>query len=891
MRWRLERIIGTSGTWGRRARLSLVVSLAAGLLASADAPGDSTEPARPSVVGMVLPSAPDVPPGTVPREPEGALTLARQRASEGDHAGVVSALTPWLESRKGAGRERVAGTLLLGLAHMELGNWNLASAAFYRVRASDSPLSSYGAWYEATVDHKRGRHMSAASICRQYRTRWPDGPEADDCLLLIGDASAMAGQRGASLAAYQEYLETHPDTPRKEEIRLGIALATAVVSPRQAIPLLQDLVLSHSWHSTALSAQKALDELGRAGMDVALPTDIRTKMRLCESERRCGRFDEAWALFQEIAAASSDDPEAAAWVEQNEDRVAQATRRYEVYAASLERAYPDQPSGDLAWRIFVAWSREGEWARAVEWARKAKTAHPTHARWRRTTEEVAWAETLAGNYPEARALWEQLIRHGGKTGQDARFYAAFSAYRAGDLPGAEAALSAIASREGDWQVAAAYWRARTRDAAGDKEGAEADRALVRARDRHGWYRLLLETAPPPTHDERWLARDGRWHGPLRGSLPEWEVPESRPLLALGVRTRAGGSASEERQGASDLPPDPSPRWSLLRWPLPLGGSASKPPPAEEARPLPTLPVTVPDGYQACLFYDPVAARKAYATFSEANKALWPDLPASHDLALAGVYDEAARLLHAAFEEWRSASERPNDLDPRKVQMRALTVTIEDWRQFFLFARAHYQAARFCAGLEHKASAQADREAARRLAWPIVRGADLWAHGQAFDVDPLLMMGLMRQESTYQSWALSSANAVGLVQVLPSTGARVAALLGEGRYSPGDLEDPAINLRYGTYYFSLLMRRFDGVFPLAVASYNGGPHNVSRWYRGWQGKIEMDALVEQMQYPETRDYVKRVTGNYAEYVRLYADAGARVLLPRSPLGDDPKVIDF
>ena len=117
------------------------------------------------------------------------------------------------------------------------------------------------------------------------------------------------------------------------------------------------------------------------------------------------------------------------------------------------------------------------------------------------------------------------------------------------------------------------------------------------------------------------------------------------------------------------------------------------------------------------------------------------------------------------------------------------------------------------------------------------------------------------------------------------------MMGEHAYSPGDLEDPAINLRYGIYYFSKLLDRFDGVFPLAVASYNGGPHNVSRWYERHQGNIDLDAYVEQIEYDETRDYVKRVSGHYARYVAIYEGTDARVALPPSPRGDDAAIIDF
>jgi len=877
---------------GQRARFlwpSLVACVVAGLLAAREAPGEQASGTAPPIVGTLLPSVPDVPPGTIAPDPPSPLNLARIRAGQDDWAGVVGALGPWLDSRRAGGRERIAGLLLFGLAELELGNWNLASGAFYRVRAADGPLASYGAWYEAVVDHKRGRHTAAAAECKQYRTRWPDGPEAENCLLLIAEAYAMAGQRGASLSAYQDYLDAHPDTPRKEEIRLGIALATATVAPQQAIPMLQDLVLSHSWHSTALSAQAALDDLGRKGYKVDLPTDVKAKMRSCESERRCGRFDEAWGLFQQIAAAAPDNPEAARWVEQNEDRITWSTRQYDLSAKNLEQRYAEKPSGDLAWQIFIAWTREGDWQKAVDWIHKARKEQAGHYRWKRPADEVVWAETLAGDYAEARDDWTTISKTRG--GQDARFYAAFCAMRAGDLDGAEAGLSPIAERDGDWQVPATYWRYRTRLARGDAEGAEADRQRVLARDRHGWYRLLLNSAAPPSSPDRWTARNGRWGGPLEGSLPEWQRPELHAQPATGLLAMVSSDELPGRRPTELSIDERATDWSTLRWPLAVRDSAAPPPPGEQARPLPTLPVDVPDGYQACLFYDPVAARKALATFSEAHKTLWPDLPAANDLVLAGVYDEASRLLEAAWKEWDDARDHPELTDPRSSELRALTVNNDDWRQFFLYTHDHYQAARFCAGLDNKTSDPDEALAARRLAWPIVRGADLWRYGREFDVDPLLLMGLMRQESTYQSFVVSPANAIGLIQVLPSTGARVAALLGEGRYSPGDLEIPEVNLRYGSYYFSLLMRRFDGVFPLAVASYNGGPHNVSRWYQGWHDKIELDAFVEQIPFPETRDYVKRVTGYYAQYVNLYAPRGAAVVLPPRPLGDDASVVNW
>ncbi len=86
-----------------------------------------------------------------------------------------------------------------------------------------------------------------------------------------------------------------------------------------------------------------------------------------------------------------------------------------------------------------------------------------------------------------------------------------------------------------------------------------------------------------------------------------------------------------------------------------------------------------------------------------------------------------------------------------------------------------------------------------------------------------------------------------------------------------------------------MDRFGDQFPLAVGSYNGGPHNVGRWLRPKVG-IPFDAMVEEIQFDETRNYVKKVTGYYAVYSDLYG-AGGWVRLPEETSQDDPTVINF
>jgi soluble lytic murein transglycosylase len=112
-----------------------------------------------------------------------------------------------------------------------------------------------------------------------------------------------------------------------------------------------------------------------------------------------------------------------------------------------------------------------------------------------------------------------------------------------------------------------------------------------------------------------------------------------------------------------------------------------------------------------------------------------------------------------------------------------------------------------------------------------------------------------------------------------------------RFTAGDLADPVLSIEYGIDYLGLLLDRFDGAYPLAIASYNGGPFNVSAWLTGTGAEMPMDAWVEHIPFRETRQYVKKVSAGYASYVGLYGPKEAIIALPASPRGDHPDVVDF
>ena len=145
-------------------------------------------------------------------------------------------------------------------------------------------------------------------------------------------------------------------------------------------------------------------------------------------------------------------------------------------------------------------------------------------------------------------------------------------------------------------------------------------------------------------------------------------------------------------------------------------------------------------------------------------------------------------------------------------------------------------------------------------------------GEAYDVDSALVLATIRMESAFRSGARSSAGALGLMQVMPATGRRIAGAAGVRFTGRRSLLDPERNIRLGTAYLRHLLDRLHAHPALASAAYNAGPHRAERWLAAI-GELEPELWVELIPYTETRQYVKRIL----EYRIVY-----RQRLGRSPV---------
>jgi len=135
------------------------------------------------------------------------------------------------------------------------------------------------------------------------------------------------------------------------------------------------------------------------------------------------------------------------------------------------------------------------------------------------------------------------------------------------------------------------------------------------------------------------------------------------------------------------------------------------------------------------------------------------------------------------------------------------------------------------------------------------------------LNPYLIWSLMGVESAFNPDSISRAEAIGLLQVIPRTGIKVASWLGDEDFGPYDLTEPSTAIHHGTRYFGSLVDKFRGQMLLAIIGYNAGPHRVAQWL-DQRGNQPLDEFVEEVPFSQARGYVRKVTGYLKTYLTLY-----------------------
>jgi soluble lytic murein transglycosylase len=254
---------------------------------------------------------------------------------------------------------------------------------------------------------------------------------------------------------------------------------------------------------------------------------------------------------------------------------------------------------------------------------------------------------------------------------------------------------------------------------------------------------------------------------------------------------------------------------------------------------------------------PVGAQPAPAADAAPPAGLPPNATAIRQLILSGAFPLAEAEIRFAQRRF------------------AAVPALEATRAWLLQARGEYRPAinamkRAYPQYMTKDGDQLPLEA-KRVIFPLDYWSIIERHANARALDPYLIAALVAQESTFDAGVRSAANAYGLMQIVPATGKRLARSLGIRKFTTGKLTDPETNVKLGTFYFKGLVNQFGGEH-FALASYNAGESRVERWIAE-RGPMPQDEFIDDIPFPETQLYVKKILGTAEDYRQLYGDRRA------------------
>ncbi|MDD4081183.1 MAG: lytic transglycosylase domain-containing protein [Eubacteriales bacterium] len=138
-----------------------------------------------------------------------------------------------------------------------------------------------------------------------------------------------------------------------------------------------------------------------------------------------------------------------------------------------------------------------------------------------------------------------------------------------------------------------------------------------------------------------------------------------------------------------------------------------------------------------------------------------------------------------------------------------------------------------------------------------------SYSAEYGISPAFVAAVIKCESNFLPRAVSSADARGLMQIMPDTGVWLAGRLGTPNYTIDRLFEPQLNIQYGAYYLAYLSNHFDGQPVMVAAAYHAGMNNVKLWALNYAAD-QRTLSVDELPMSNTRDYVRKVMDAYAIY---------------------------
>jgi soluble lytic murein transglycosylase len=687
------------------------------------------------------------------------------------------------------------------------------------------------------------------------------------------------GDRGAE-QALSELLRRYPLLPERHQLHFELAVAHANAGRRKAAAaLLRNIDLEAPASGVAARAREQLDALRAQGVRVD-PLSGSERVDRVERLLREGPIDVAAAEIEALSRAPLS-AEARARLHLLAARMARVQGRWETVVAEVQRARQGgAPSPDAA-RLLppaapITADSAAERAEAERSVRSIRGNKPIE---RLKTPQLRTLFDVAVRYGMRELCDEVLVEMSARKNlvPALRFEAAMLASGLASDDKLAALLETLIAVPA-YRVSARYHRARALERLARFDEAEAEYMRVIAQDRGQtryyamWADLRLWSMKSEARESCLPAEDGNARAAAgRSAL-------ACTAAASAVTARADSDAAAEESAQLGAQTASAPLLGALFDPAPMAGDEAVPSGGDDAlAELEGLPagVAVRSGtpFDAADFTDP-ALRRAnalalLAPIAAQHGEAYPWLIRAVDLIEIDRFEEAADEMSEAYLAWRDASGAPRlrsglvalmtgDAPPR----RAMTPALRRARRALDLStrKTLSQVARVIGdpGIGLRFGNYRLNEHPRAYAELVERAA------HKYGLDPNLLFAVMRVESIYNRRIISTAGAVGLMQIMPHTGHRIASHLGVESFEASDLLDPGLNVEFAGWYLASLLKRFDGRLPLAIASYNGGPHNVRLWMRASPPDMPLDAFLERIPFSQTHRYVRRVLTHYAAY---------------------------
>ena len=769
------------------------------------------------------------------------------------------------------------------VARVEKGDQALAEGDFDSALAqyqaaykdtTDPALRAAALWGQARVQYRDQRYVEALATTQQLIAESPEAALLAQAYFLQGEANYEMQRYAESAAAYQLYLTLRP----------GVIDAYVLERRGDALSAATNYADALAAYTAALSAAR-LDD----GLDV--------QIKIAQARADIGDYGTALGLYDSIAAATTNDYIRAqmdylagkAYMELGRTDEAYGRYRhavenyplssysylglielvnagvqvsdldrglvdyfagqYDVAAAAFDRYIAANPGNDGTPHYYRALAlRElGNHQQAVDEFTAFITDYPSHARWADAWDEKAYTQWVnLGLYEDAAATLLEYVRIAPGSAQ---------------APDELFSAGRILERDGRLDEAAAVWD-RIGDAYPNNELATTGAFFAGIlRYRQANYGAAL------TSFQRSL------------SLAVGVEDQTRANLWIGkAMQKIGDSAGTQAAWQQAQLADPGGYYSERARDLLLGRA----------------PFETPPGLN--LQIDVAAERRD----ADAWMRLTFNLPADTDLSGPGPLASDARLVRGTelwnLGEFQLARLELEDLRCELAErdgLNCLTLTrppgglpldkaavagdaVLTYRLAgYLLDLGVYRSAIYAtrqvltlAGLEDHTSSMMAPPYFSHLRYGLYYSDLILPAAQADGLDPLFVFSVVRQESLFEFFVRSTADARGLMQIVPGTGAHISTSLGWPLdFYPEQLYRPQVNIRFGAYYLSSNRTLLSGDLYATLAAYNGGPGNAVIWKQ--LAGDDPDLLLETVRFEQTRDYIRNIYEIFVIYRRLYS----------------------